>query len=317
MRTTLALSALLVSGSLAALCQGPTINVNIPAPCPQQCPNVTAKPKVITIVKHDLAPPTQPPAAPIIVTTPAPPITVNSQATDLTPLAAGLLGLANAKMNETHVLENLGDVGSDHRADLATRFAEARIKQMEAQAALTTSQADMNRAEAKFTDTKRHWYGAGIIINAVASVAGADLGATRINSTITQQGASTGPTTLTANPTTSVTGPTVTQNANPTMTGPTVTTNQTASPVTNVAGPTVNTNVAGSTVSLNNVGNAKSTADPKVTAVAVASQQQGQSMSQNQGQNQGQGQTAPPPQVPPPPPSGGGGKPICHSKSGR
>lgn len=89
-------------------------------------------------------------------------------------------------MNETHTLDNLGDVPRDDRAALTKEYAKARI-------GLLQSEANMNNAAAAFTKTQRKWYGPKTIIDAAASVAAADLGATRINSNITTtQGGVTG-----------------------------------------------------------------------------------------------------------------------------
>ena len=104
-------------------------------------------------------------------------------------LAPALTILANAKMNETHTLENLGDVDSDDRADLAKRYAEARIKEMTAEATLTESKADLNQADVRFTNTKRKSYVVLHVLDDLSGVAGSYLGATRISSNISTSAA--------------------------------------------------------------------------------------------------------------------------------
>lgn len=282
----------ILGSSLAAFCQ----QAPPPKPCAQtqQCPICCAPPTRIIyrtrVVKVSVpAPPSAP--APSAPAPPAPSVTINVPPVNLESLVAPLTLLGNAKMNETHTLDNLGDVNPAIRADLATQYARATIKEKLAQGDVDESKAALNTASAKFTDTQRKWYVVLRVVDDAAGVAGQYVGATKITSSINTSAAGgnssgaalTNTNTATASP--QITGPTVTQNANPTMTGPTTT--LTADP--SMTTTTVN----------------------KVSAAATASQQQGQGQGQGQGQNQGQGQGQN--QIAPPPPtqSGGGGRQHC------
>ena len=64
------------------------------------------------------------------------------------------------------------------------QYANARIKEVTAQATLTESQAGLNEAEVKFTNTKRKSYVALRVLDDLSGVAGQYLGATRITSNI-------------------------------------------------------------------------------------------------------------------------------------
>jgi hypothetical protein len=143
------LAASLAFSSLAAFCQNPSTANCVP-------------PKVVNKSSSKSA--TAPAPAPAVTPAPAPTqpqqqsIVVNVPPVNLEPLVAPFTIGANAKMRETYVLENLGDVDPSIRADLVVKYAEARIKVTTAQATLTESEANVTKADAALTNTKRKWY---------------------------------------------------------------------------------------------------------------------------------------------------------------
>jgi hypothetical protein len=317
-------SAILLSfSSLAAFCQ------QLPKCPPPASPNASHKSK---------------PAAPVVAPTPivvnvqAPPpatavpsVTVNARP-NFDSLAAALTLFADAKMNETHTLDNLGDVNSHDRADLAKRYAEARINQLDAEYDLTESQAGLNNAEKSFTNTKRKSYVFLRVLDDLSGVAGSYLGATKISSSITttQGSVNGGSTSLTSGPVSvvgggaTIAGSANSSNSNLAQGGQGGTGGQggkggaggnSSSSATGGAGGNGGNSSARAT-------GGSATADPIITnsnnnknnataaSSSVASQQQGQG--QGQSQSQSQSQTAPTTGS-----GGGGNQPPCPPKGGQ
>lgn len=280
--------ALMSVSSLVAVCQKPA--ASDPTKCPAKLTKKVGDRKTKP-VPADAAPACQASAEAGVTTAPQQPVTVNVQPTDLSPLIAPLTILANARENDTHTLENLGDVSPARRADLAEQYAVARIKVTTAQATLLESQATLNGAQADYTNTERKWYGAKVILDDLSRAAGEIFGATRINSTITQGSVSGGATTLSATNAgaqvnTSVVGggAQITGSANSSNSNSTVSTNSNSSSNLNLSS---NNNQSGASSNAGASASAGASANPNNTTLLnnVGNAQQSQGQGQGQSAN--------------------------------